>query len=64
MLYFKEEEDHGSNLSCLSIPWFDKRVGIQPIAFPPQHQEQQPGMEWLMMPPPIFDYAGYTGAVS
>jgi NAD(P)-dependent dehydrogenase (short-subunit alcohol dehydrogenase family) len=39
-----------------------KRIVEQPIAFPPQHQEQQPGMEWLMMPPPIFDYAGYIGS--
>lgn len=39
-----------------------KRVVEQPIAFPPQHQEQQPGLEWLMIPPPIFDYAGYTGS--
>lgn len=39
-----------------------KRVETQPIAFPPQHQDRQPGLEWLMTPPPIFDYAGYTGS--
>lgn len=40
---------------------FTKKVEIQPITFPPQHQEQQPGLEWLMNPPPIFDYADYEG---
>ncbi|PYF04705.1 SDR family oxidoreductase [Ureibacillus chungkukjangi] len=34
----------------------------QPIAFPPQHQDQAPGMEWAMNPRPIFDYAGYKGS--
>ncbi|WP_373232326.1 SDR family oxidoreductase [Cohnella sp.] len=41
---------------------FTQRVVTQPIAFPPQHQEQQPGLEWIMQPPPIFDYAGYEGS--
>jgi NAD(P)-dependent dehydrogenase (short-subunit alcohol dehydrogenase family) len=34
----------------------------QPIAFPPQHQEQQPGLEFLMDPRPIFDNPGYLGS--
>ncbi|BDH61814.1 NAD(P)-dependent oxidoreductase [Lysinibacillus sp. PLM2] len=34
----------------------------QPIAFPPQHQEQAPGLEWAMNPRPIFDYAGFNGS--
>jgi NAD(P)-dependent dehydrogenase (short-subunit alcohol dehydrogenase family) len=38
-----------------------QRVVMQPIAFPPQHQPH-PGQEWLMQPPPIFDYSGYTGS--
>lgn len=38
-----------------------KRVEIQPITFPMQYQEP-PGQEWLMVPPPIFDYAGYEGS--
>ncbi|MGM0884887.1 MAG: SDR family oxidoreductase [Bacillota bacterium] len=44
-------------------PYLDitKRVEIQPIAFPLQHQEP-PGQEWLMVPPPIFDYDGYEGS--
>ncbi|WP_036688264.1 SDR family oxidoreductase [Paucisalibacillus globulus] len=39
-----------------------KKVVEQPIAFPPQHQEQAPGLEWPMVPRPIFDYAGFTGS--
>lgn len=39
-----------------------QQVEIKPIAFPPQHQERQPGLEWPMQPPPIFDYAGYVGS--
>ncbi len=39
-----------------------KKVVEQPIAFPPQHQDQAPGMEWAMNPRPIFDYAGFKGS--
>lgn len=31
----------------------------RPVAFPPQMQEQQPGLEYLMDPPPIFDNLNY-----
>lgn len=39
-----------------------QKVVQQPIAFPPQHQEQAPGLEWAMNPRPIFDYAGFRGS--
>lgn len=39
-----------------------QKVVLQPIAFPPQHQEQVPGLEWAMNPRPIFDYAGFRGS--
>jgi len=32
-----------------------QKVVEQPIAFPPQHQEQSPGLEWPMVPRPLFD---------
>lgn len=38
------------------------KVVKQPIAFPPQHQDQAPGVEWAMNPRPIFDYAGFKGS--
>lgn len=28
---------------------------VQPVAFPPQHQDRQPGLESLMQPPPISE---------
>ncbi|MFD0696682.1 SDR family oxidoreductase [Paenibacillus sp. GCM10027628] len=34
----------------------------KPIEFPPQHQDQVPGLEYLMTPRPIFDYPGYVGS--
>src|SRR5579871_2137534 len=33
-----------------------------PILFPPQHQPQQPGLEYLMDPLPIFDNPLYRGS--
>ncbi|MFS0864287.1 SDR family oxidoreductase [Fredinandcohnia sp. 179-A 10B2 NHS] len=39
-----------------------QKVVQQPIAFPPQHQEHAPGLEWQMVPRPIFDYSGFTGS--
>jgi NAD(P)-dependent dehydrogenase (short-subunit alcohol dehydrogenase family) len=44
-------------------PYYGKvtKCEEQPIAFPPQHQDVQPGLEYLMNPPPIaenFDYLG------
>jgi NAD(P)-dependent dehydrogenase (short-subunit alcohol dehydrogenase family) len=45
-------------------PYWDlmKQAEVQPVAFPPQHQDRQPGLEWLMNPRPIFDYPGYRGS--
>lgn len=28
---------------------------VQPVAFPPQHQDRQPGLESLMQPLPISE---------
>jgi hypothetical protein len=39
-----------------------KRLVTTPITFPSQHQDRQPGLEWLMHPRPIFDYACYVGS--
>ncbi len=32
------------------------------LQFPPQHQDRQPGMEYLMQPLPIFDNSNYQGS--
>lgn len=34
----------------------------RPIAFPPQQQVRQPGLEWPMRPRPIYDNPGYRGS--
>lgn len=34
----------------------------QPVAFPPQHQPQQPGLEYAMNPRPIFENPAYCGS--
>ncbi|WP_413371883.1 SDR family oxidoreductase [Paenibacillus taichungensis] len=43
------------------IGWRTKTV-MEPVAFPPQHQDQIPGLEYLMEPRPIFDNPGYVGS--
>lgn len=50
--------------SYLFYPYWDliNQPKIQPFAFPPQHQDRQPGLEWMMNPLPIFDYPGYKGS--
>ncbi len=54
----------GKKVKYPFYPYLDvtQRVEKQPIAFPPQHQQRQPGLEWIMDPRPIFDYPGYLGS--
>ncbi len=40
----------------------EKQCQDVPITFPPQHQATQPGMEYLMEPPPISENPGYLGS--
>ncbi|MDQ0113342.1 SDR family oxidoreductase [Paenibacillus harenae] len=45
-------------------PYFgmEQQCKQQPITFPPQHQDVQPGLEYLMNPIPISDNPGYKGS--
>ncbi|UQZ82628.1 General stress protein 39 [Paenibacillus konkukensis] len=45
-------------------PYYSKEMVCeeQPISFPAQHQNQQPGLEYLMNPKPIFDNPSYIGS--
>ncbi len=45
-------------------PYYSQETKCQqvPITFPPQHQEQQPGLEYKMNPLPIFDNPDYKGS--
>ncbi|QMV42881.1 SDR family oxidoreductase [Cohnella cholangitidis] len=44
-------------------PYYGYRLRCrqEPITFPPQHQNVQPGLEYLMNPLPISDNPGYRG---
>lgn len=39
-----------------------KKCKNQPITFPPQQQNHQPGFEYEMVPRPISEFAGYKGS--
>lgn len=41
---------------------YETRCDEVPIAFPPQHQNVQPGLEYLMKPLPISDNRSYKGS--
>lgn len=45
-------------------PYYSKEMVCeeQPVTFPPQHQNQQPGLEYLMNPRPIYDNPDYKGS--
>jgi NAD(P)-dependent dehydrogenase (short-subunit alcohol dehydrogenase family) len=45
-------------------PYYSKETKCEekPLTFPPQHQEQQPGLEYLMNPRPIFENPAYKGS--
>ncbi len=41
---------------------FETKCKRVPIAFPPQHQSRQPGIESLMVPRPIYNNPNYIGS--
>lgn len=45
-------------------PYYSKETKCeeQIISFPPQHQDQQPGLEYLMNPKPISENRDYNGS--
>lgn len=45
-------------------PYFGYEIKCEPkpITFPPQHQDRQPGLEYLMFPRPIYDNPYYRGS--
>jgi len=46
------------------IPYYSYETQCRqvPLTFPPQHQNVQPGLEYLMHPQPISDNPGYKGS--
>jgi len=45
-------------------PYFGKKTECEekPMTFPPQHQNRQPGLEYVMTPRPIYENPSYTGS--
>jgi NAD(P)-dependent dehydrogenase (short-subunit alcohol dehydrogenase family) len=41
---------------------FETKCENKPVTFPPQHQERQPGLEYMMVPAPISDNPKYVGS--
>ncbi|WP_019121211.1 SDR family oxidoreductase [Brevibacillus massiliensis] len=41
---------------------YETRCELTPITFPPQHQDVQPGLEYLMVPLPISNNPDYAGS--
>ncbi|MEC0264963.1 SDR family oxidoreductase [Paenibacillus anseongense] len=41
---------------------YETRCRLQPLTFPPQHQNVQPGLEYVMNPTPISDNPQYKGS--
>ncbi|BFT72805.1 SDR family oxidoreductase [Paenibacillus sp. P36] len=41
---------------------YETRCRLQPLTFPPQHQNVQPGLEYVMNPIPISDNPHYKGS--
>jgi len=41
---------------------YETRCRQEPLTFPPQHQNVQPGLEYVMNPVPISDNPGYRGS--
>lgn len=46
------------------FPYYSQEIKCEPkpLSFPPQHQSQQPGLEYIMSPRPIFENPSYAGS--
>ena len=54
------EDDYG--LKYIDDYGYGYKCNKYKVQFPPQHQDVQPGMEYLMHPRPIFDNPNYKGS--
>ena len=54
------EDDYG--LKYIDNYGYGYKCTKYKVQFPPQHQDVQPGMEYLMKPRPIFDNPNYRGS--
>ncbi|MBR5227176.1 MAG: glucose 1-dehydrogenase [Clostridia bacterium] len=56
----KGQDDYG--LKCINEQGYGLICKEHKIEFPPQHQDVQPGMEYMMRPRPIFNNPYYRGS--
>jgi NAD(P)-dependent dehydrogenase (short-subunit alcohol dehydrogenase family) len=58
------EEGKGDNDMIPMYPYYSYEMKCRqtPVTFPPQHQDVQPGLEYLMDPTPISDNPEYRGS--
>lgn len=54
------QDDYG--LKCIDENGYGLKCTKYKVEFPPQEQDVQPGMEYLMVPRPIFDNPNYKGS--
>lgn len=54
------QDDYG--LKCVTEDGWGLKCTSFPVKYPPQEQEMQPGMEYVMRPRPIFDNQNYKAS--
>ena len=57
---YNGQDDYG--LKCVDDQGYGLICKDYKLEFPPQHQNTQPGMEYLMQPRPIFNNPYYRGS--
>lgn len=60
MFDYKNQDDYG--LKSVDANGIGTKCFQYKLMFPPQHQNSQPGFEYLMRPLPIFDNPNYKGS--
>lgn len=60
--YSKNNGSDDYGLKCIDEEGYGLKCNKFKIEFPPQHQDVQPGMEYLMYPRPIFDNPNYRAS--
>ena len=60
--YFNNNGEDDYGLKYIDDYGYGYKCNKYKVQFPPQHQDVQPGMEYLMKPRPIFDNPNYKGS--
>lgn len=60
--FFDGYSNYDDELKYSSFDGYGYKCDKFRVQFPPQHQDVQPGMEYLMRPLPVFDDCNYHGS--